>query len=428
MEPQKLVNYALNSTVAHINKGSTPTAALEKVARDLDLNANFIQRTGEALNVSLHFNHFKTAADRASDFATADIPQVTRSIFGEKEASLSEKKAAWFPPVNDVIDYNKILANPMYKKAAVEIRKTDANFDTFGISYKGQYKKASDYISKIEKELDEIRTEKAANDVYLETIFNSLVKDFKKTASARSEFHELETQAFNMHGSRAVPYLDLIYKTANLTEERGAHDSQKLAFDSCPELDKFNSLLKSAARANDLKTELAEAETYVSAARGSFKEAGYKLNGPLQVVEKTACDEMANDIDDILEKTAAGQVTKSLVEQMFEKYRSPNGSKTPAFKNTKADNSERTTMLQELIMTDPILAHQDPKKILSAYQQILRLAPHLAKEKEVVRSLLRQLTATQSLAPVEANQLVEANMNLMKQHQLLHSTQEDKKK
>ena len=29
--------------------------------------------------------------------------------------------------------------------------------------------------------------------------------------------------------------------------------------------------------------------------------------------------------------------------------------------------------------------------------------------------------ATQSLAPVEANQLVEANTNLLKQHQLFHS-------
>jgi len=428
MEPQKLVKFALDSTISLVNKGSTPTAALEKVARDLDLNHNYIQRTGEALNVALHYNHFKTASNKADDFVTADITAVTKNVFGEKTASLVEKQASWFPTVDEKINYNKLLTNKKVKTAAAEARNSSDNYDSFQTSLKGQYKKAVDYISRLERELDEVRTEKVANDIYLEAIFNSLVKDFKKTAAARSEFHEFETQAFSEYGQRAVPYLDLIYKAAELTEDRGQHDNQKFAFSRCAEMEKFDSLLKSAALSADLNASLKDAEEYVGLSKGKFKQAGYALHGGLEDFEKTACDEMANDIDEILEKTA-GPVAKSIIEELFTKYRQPNAApKSPVFKNTKSDNTERTTMLQELIMTDPILASLDPKKILSAYQQILRLAPHIAKEKEVVRSLLRQLTATQSLAPVEANQLVEANSNLLRQHQLLHSTQDDKKK
>ncbi len=79
------------------------------------------------------------------------------------------------------------------------------------------------------------------------------------------------------------------------------------------------------------------------------------------------------------------------------------------------------SILQELIMTDPILAKQDPKKIINAYQQILRLAPHISLEKDVVRAKLREMMAGQALHPTDANQLVEANTNIMKQTQLLHA-------
>jgi hypothetical protein len=49
-------------------------------------------------------------------------------------------------------------------------------------------------------------------------------------------------------------------------------------------------------------------------------------------------------------------------------------------------------------------------------------------EKEVVRSLLRSMTAAQSLGTMEANQLIEGNTAYLKQHQMLHAVNDDKKK
>lgn len=433
MEPLKLVKYALDSTIALINKGEAPTNALEKVSRELELNPNYIQRVGESLNVALHYNHFKkTASDRASDFPVADVPNITKNIFGEKAPNLNTKKAEWFSPSAEEVDYNKYLTNPNFKKVAKEISETKADFNEFGTSLKGVYKKAAEYISKLDKELDALRTEKVSNDAYFEACFNALVSNFKKTAAARQAFHDFETKAVATHGDRAVGYVDLIYKAASLNEERGRHDDKSIVFSDSRELKLFDSLLKSASAMNQLKEKLNDVETYVGFQKASFKLAGYKMNASYAELDKTASEELADALDSVIEKYAgaAGAVGTSLLTDLFNQLGDATygrDKKSPAFKNTKMDNVNRSTVLQELIMTDSILKHQDPKKVIQAYQQILRLAPHLAMEKEVVRSLLRSMTATQSLGPMEANQLIEGNTSYLKQHQMLHSI-DDKKK
>jgi hypothetical protein len=111
---------------------------------------------------------------------------------------------------------------------------------------------------------------------------------------------------------------------------------------------------------------------------------------------------------------------------LWNKYNESKSLPSATFPNTEMDNHERVALIQDLIMTDPILSKLDPRKVLNAYQQVLKLSPHLSKEKEVARAILRQLTATQALGPMEANQYIEANTNLLKQHKLMHEEHSDK--
>lgn len=420
MEPIKLVKHALDSSIALVKKGSAPTEALHKVAKELDLNKEYIQRTGEALNVALTYNHFKTGSNKADAFPIADIPKVIKDSFSESPV---EKTAATVQNDLHNINFNRRLTSPQIKTASANLltkNKVD-DYSSFETSLKGQYKIASNYISRIEKELEEMEVAKITKRAYLEAAFNALTKEFKKTASSRIPFHEFESKSFAVYGERANPYIDLIYKAANLTEERGALEIKKLAEEGEERpFQIFSSLLKCASDIATLDTELAEARHFVGAAKVTFKQAGLNLHHRERDSVVAECTELADKIAEQLEKEAKSQ---DLLSYLFNSYSdAKKGAKSSTFKNTNIDNRERTTLVQELIMTDPILAHQDPKKILTAYSQILRLAPHLAKEKEVVRSLLRELTATQSLAPTEANQLVEANTNLLKQHQLMKST------
>lgn len=419
MEPIKLVKHALDSSIALVKKGSAPTEALQKVAKELDLNKEYIQRTGEALNVALTYNHFKTGSNKAETFPIADIPSVIKSAFAEEKV---EKKASVVQSDLHNINFNRRLTNPKIKLASGELvsNKTDA-YNTYETSLKGQYKIASNYISRIEKELESMEVEKITKRAYLEAAFNALTKEFKKTAGARIPFHDFESRTFAIYGERAEPYIDLIYKAAELKEERGSKEIKKLAEEGEERpFQIFSSLLKCATDINELNRELEDARGFVAAARVTFKQAGLALHPRERDSAIAECNDLADKIAEQIEKEAKSQ---DLLSYLFNSYSdAKKGAKSSTFKNTNIDNRERTMLLQELIMTDPILAHQDPKKILTAYTQILRLAPHLAKEKEVVRSLLRELTATQSLAPTEANQLVEANTNFLKQHQLMKST------
>lgn len=433
MEPLKLIKYALDTTISLINKGEPPTPALEKVARELDLNPNYIQRVGEALNVALHYNHFsKTAGEhKAEDFPIANIPTVTKSIFGQTEKTASQQNSKWFSSQSEDINYNKYLTNPDFKKSASTIEKTPANFDSFDISLKGQYKKAIDYMSSLDRDIDELKTEKAANDIYLEAVFNATVKEFKKTAAARQAFHEFETQAFSEYGERSKGYVELIYKAAELKEERGALDAGAINFKTASkELELFGSLLKSAAKSVELKNKLAEAELFVGLQKASFKKAGYALHHNVELKEKTAANNYADMIDAFLEKHAMTGIKESLIMDLYNQLSDAaydRDKPSVPFKNSKMDDLNRSALLQELIMTDPILKHQQPQKVLQAYQTMLRMAPHLAQDREVVRALLRQLTASQSIGPHDANQWIEANTNLMKQQQLMHTSGDSKK-
>ena len=92
-EPNILIKEALHRVVNGINEGSTPTAALEKSARELDLNPNFIKRAAEATNVALHYTHFKSAEDKSVDFAIADSKSVIDNIFNETEKTAAQARS-----------------------------------------------------------------------------------------------------------------------------------------------------------------------------------------------------------------------------------------------------------------------------------------------------------------------------------------------
>ncbi len=424
MQPLKIIKHALDSTISLINKGEKPTVALEKVARELDLNPNFIQRTGEALNVALFYGHMKTASDKAADFDMGDIKSVTKNIFGETEKTDAQKKAEWFPKQAEDIDYNKLLTNPKYKTASAAIKATEAKNESYEITMKGQFKKAQDYLSRLDREIDELKTEKVAADTHVEAAFLSLITGFKKEASARIPFHEFESQVFAEHGERAVPYLDLIYKSANLSEERGTQDAKYIAYTPARETQVFGSFLKAASDKASLQKEIDDAESFIDSQKGSFKQASYKLNPMAAAFDKVACDKLADDLDFLLEKEAMGDFGKSVIQDFVSQFKNSDAAnKKPVFPNTKADNHERTAILQELIMTDEILKKQDPRKIVQAYQQILRLSPQLTKEKEVLRAKLREMMAGQALHPTDAKQLIETNTEYLKQHEMLHKTE-----
>lgn len=81
------------------------------------------------------------------------------------------------------------------------------------------------------------------------------------------------------------------------------------------------------------------------------------------------------------------------------------------------------TMLQDLLVTDPILAEEDEDRIVNAFNTIKAVAPELAKDKNVMRMALRQAAQHEGIDPFTLQQYMEAEKELQK---VRHNTMVEK--
>jgi hypothetical protein len=467
-EPNILIKTALSDAVQQVNAGVSPTAALKKVAIDLDLNPNYIQRTGEALNVALHYKHFKTASDRSVDFEIADIPKAIEEAFSSHSKTAAEQISEHFSSIDsneNVFNYNRILSNPVYKRAFIEIYSAPETHDSFGTTFNTVYEKSANYIQKLTKQADEAEVQKTAAELELNQSFSALCDEFKKDAAYRTPFEEFESQVFSKHGSSAVDYLDLIHKTAGLTEDRGVHDAKYIMFNPCKEAALFDALMESAARMVATEKTAHEAQQNLEFESAFLKECNFLLgktaatkDEPLReekqefateendgdgdepidddetdpviaAVKKKAsatnhnlATEYDNDpvLTECLEKKSflgslTNMMSSLIAEPVNAAFSHSFKSSAPASKpNLTLDNMERRLLLQELMLTDPILSKVNPAKVARAFEQILRLSPEISKQKEVIRAELRAMVASQALSKYDADMMTKLDVGMLK--------------
>lgn len=398
--PNILIKQALAYAIDEINNGVNPTDALKKSAEYCDLNYNYIQRVGEALNTALHYSHFKTAVDKAADFPMANITNVIKSLYDENEKTANHFKSEQFQNTelfNPIPDLDKIYTRPKYKEAYLKVANAPVD-EKAPLSAKAVYEKSANYVRELEKQATNANIKKSAAKLNMDASFFNLADGFKKDAAYRTAFEEFESQAFSKHGEKVIPYLDLIYKHANLKEDRGIHDSGYIMFENCSELQKLDNFFK-------YSEEVIETEKEATDALGNVKfEKEYiaEIYKSAELLKKKSEEEKdASFLTDVF---------KHINDQLAGEHK-----KNPGIKNdTVIDNFERQAVLQDLLMRDPVLKKEDHNKVIAAYEQVARLAPSLSKERDVVRAILRQMVAGQALAPHSANQLTEADLNIMK--------------
>jgi len=381
--PNILIKEALQQAVSEINSGLTPTDALKKTAEYYDLNYEFIQRTGEALNTALHLNHFKHASDKAAEFPIADIKGVINDLYKENEKTANHTQSEYFPSAqlfNPIPDLDKIFTRPLHKEAYLKIANAPKD-EKPALSAKAVLEKASNYIRKLETDVTNSLIKESEATLNIDASFCNLADSFKRDIGGRTPFEEFESQSFSKYGEDALPYLDLIYKHANLDEERGVHDSGYTIFDECPELKKLSKFFDYVKQADEVKKEASIAKENLSFEKDYVAEI-YKNAEALK-------KKSSGPDDPVLEKDAAGfaDLFKHVQEQLKSEQK-----KSPGPTSDKAmDLFEQQALLQDLILRDPVLKQEDPHKVIQAYEQIVRLSPSVAKERSVVTAMLRQM-------------------------------------
>lgn len=490
--PEVILKQAVESITEHICDGLDPQSATIKVAKELSLNTHLIKRASEAINVALTHNHFKKHPDaKASDFPIVDAQKVAQVVYTEKEPTITQKVASVLSGAiaTEVPNYTKLFNREDIK---VEYQKiaADLNEQPRMMSVPSVFFKSAAIKRDVEQSLDNARTDVAGlhNDINLQ--FADVAEYWKKAEEGRTSFKEFETQAYTMCGANAEPYLDLLYKAAELKEDRGEH-KEVTGITPAFITVKFASLMDSVKSYSDSLTKLASATSNYVAMDSQLKTAYHslgctKLADAEELVESLDADkptpheqaetpaEEKEEHEEALEETDPVKLEmkkkqvelKAAEDEMVNpedaaKYLTPrqqqylpakikqqviNSKKKLAEDNTKEagmdmgltdmlsdayhneakpsvkhvssspmDNLDRKLLLQDLISTDPILKSHDPKQVATAYQQILRLAPELSLEPEVVRSQLRTMMATQAMSPFDAGSLVDTNTKLLKQ-------------
>lgn len=478
-DPTKLLKTAVDDIVHRINTDRLPAHdAVVKTAKELDLNVHFIKRACEVVNVALTYEHFrKNAAQRDTDFPIVDAQKVAAEIFPDKEATLPEKKSQMFAGTfveEEVPNFLKAKYNQKHKEAFAKLA-TQVE-PAREMSDQGICEKAGHARLNLTQRLDNCRTVLVGAKQDLASKFAALVNVWSKEASARASFADFESQVFSKYGEASVPYLDFIYTTSKVKEARGEHDSKHTAFDDSRETEMFGTFLgatekvalalvetgEAASDVVEIETKRANAYRTLGEARLLAlreeteelpKEATEKKNEELDAedpVLKVALEKMAADAASaIVAASVASDETKHLsenqrslpaalkarilqskkfaaetekdagiTESLWTQFKEKNKPSIPIVSNSPLDNLDRKLLLQNLLTTDPILRTYEPKHVADSYEQFLRLAPELSNEKEIVRSHLRQMVASQAMSAFDGAQLMDANTKLLKQRML----------
>lgn len=107
--------------------------------------------------------------------------------------------------------------------------------------------------------------------------------------------------------------------------------------------------------------------------------------------------------------STAGETAKSLLEAV-----APGRDTGQELIDRELDEAKYQTVLQDLIITDPILSEEDEDKVADLYNTIKSVAPEMSKDKNVVRVVLRSAVQYDGIAAPDLAQLVEAERSIQK--------------
>ena len=451
--PDALVKFAVQQIVHEINAGMNPQDATEKVAVDLKLSPNFIKRASEAINVAPHYNHFKKHAEaKADDFPIVDAQKIAENIYGGKEKTAAEAKSELFSSFQSeetTPKFARYLEDGPHKAAYEKIVSQKAETE-FPLSEQGVYEKSANYLRDLKKTAEDKEAQAKEADFEVSRAFCRILEKFAKAPESRAEFATFESQAFTTFGEKAMPYVDLLYKTSHLKEARGKHDPNYTMFTPCEEVNMLGAFMKKAEALAEITKTAEEAKynyqyekAYVD---DIFRQRGRELHKAAtgESYSGTLLEKLEQEMSREREKIASmpeedpvlatikqkkeaqlakeGEQTKQAILDFIEKsVGQVKDMSKPSLSVTSADegsNRERAFVLQELATTDPILAKIPTKKVVEAYQQMLRIAPEISREKELVRAHLRNAVQGQALSIFDANSLVEGNTKLLEQRRL----------
>jgi hypothetical protein len=430
---------ALHSAVGYFNQDNDPNAAVVKAARDADFNVDQTTRLVEMFNTARTLYHYKNASDRTAAFTLAASDEVLPMLFAVP-VTVAEKSAEADYSAYDQREQSYHEADHMAKAAASIHAPVDASLSMQTVADQAMRAlRSMRQTAKIAEDEARIAGHNAARtfqklaslfaygadrrvleDRYARLVVGHQDGEWQPVIVKLGEFmpaHNKAPEAMLTKYARVYviddrdlhPHLELMKEardwmqaeaemlaaSSQFTKEADDFEREYLV-----ELSSFFPLPAAPGLASFIRPELIKA-----ASGGGGGKPGV---GPKDKPEKDkpnrwgttepyGLDIIPSALSDGM-KPPSGSINVAVERAFTEPIARSNKALSERLKNV-----QRSIMLQDLMVNDPVLSEEAPEAVAQAYSAMLQLAPEMAGSKEVARAVLRQMVHSVAVSPYDAD-------------------------
>jgi len=393
---------ALKDTVAEFNDCRDPSEAVAKVACDYGFGASGTKRLLESFNRARTIYHFETSKeDKTAEFALAEPEQVFKHmhVTETKVASVDNIKEAELASAYDHIEKDYTASPEPELKSAASTEEPVFNKEA---SINKLLHIQSGLRRGIDAGIDAIGIEESKMDRCLDKVAKAIVARSDSAESGNKMFLKVKeacsrTPSMGCIGDKLDEYMPPAYvlgssegvKYASVLETADIRDCMDLMTKAATS---WNLVSQAKALKGSLESELVEVQNSIKSAAmsdGTEKKAESEGDSVASFFTKKA--------DMVASKPLSFDVGRSIVDDQTSKYKRTGKELT---------NLHRQLLLEDLMVTDPVLSKADPNQVVSAYQNIMNLSPEIANQRATVIPILRQaIHAPDAFSPFDSLQL-----------------------
>ncbi len=403
--------------------GLSPDAALQKVAEKYHYSPGFLKAACNAFNTGRQLAQWQandSVLDKLASFPLADFEKISANMWGKQKEKVAQ------------VSYNLPEFNSYEKQAKQELLNMNlssfvkqasvTNQQTIDEVANDKVKKAYDHLDYYRRLADQARTTKTAAASKLDASLGALKDYFKKSAYDRLPFAQVEHAVAAYYGKVGSSLMDHIAEFLPQEKRASAQPKNWPGF--------YQGVNRSSAPFPLIDAIIKQAEDYQQALTG-LDIANGRVNRAKSVVNKLAADlqppEGVREADDpsllnaadtdasstadvgTLEDEMARQTQKQSTftsglgfgaAQALGDFATKEKNKNLESEIEKLDSPEHLNELRKIkaqtvltgLMSDPEnpLSKYDPEEVLSAYNQMVQLAPRLADQPAALGPLLNK--------------------------------------
>lgn len=442
-QQEQTLSDALVSAIKGVNSGLSQNEALAKSANDHGLTPEFACRMVEAYNASKTVKYLQSTEGekRADNFDLADRDSVLKLMYAP-----ATEKVAFVKPASIMPGRFYSAQSPKLEKAA-EAPKAPTMFAV-------KLQDPATKKHKHKKDTTSLHTTKLSKLSGLQAQFNNMgaeirmelrhAKDqiYKAACTLESvlripghePFEEIEKRVISTYGQLGKKAMDIVWSMTDFErfgEKRASQPDRLLVLGVGPAYDAARDMMSWVEKAARIDHEMKEWEAKSKQVQKLLPESSGQQPGgtgatfvsdpsmprrpataPLVDVAK-ATGEGAQGKNDP-EKTAAAPEAPGfstdpakILNQITQKPEVP--SLFDPMHEAKLRSIRAKLVVNDMISNDPVLSAYAPEHVMTAYNEIARMAPGIATEPIVMRSLIgRSLQTGGRMEPSEIKQLLES--------------------